>query len=151
MMRHFRAVIFPGGAALALLAVAVVGIFAPFPSEELSENAPVAERITTRIQNRTEPAPAALAASSPFVIAREPYSRPVIAPEPAPPPPRRNVVIELIGIVVENGERSAVVLLDGVERTLKLGDQTEAGRVAFIGLDSVRFEGEQTRMASLFE
>ena len=151
MMRHFRAVIFPGGVALALLAVAIVGIFAPFPSEELSENAPVAESITTRIQNRTEPAPADLAIGSPFSPGREPYARSVIAPEPAPLPPRRDVVIELIGIVVENGERSAVVLLDGVERTLRLGDETETGRVAFIGLDSVRLEGEQTRTISLFD
>ena len=150
-MRHLRAEIFPGGAALALLAVAVVGIFAPFPSEELSENTRAAERITVPIQNRIEPEPAALAMSSPFSPGREPYARPVIAPEPAPPPPRRDVVIELIGIVVENGERSAVVLLDGVERTLRVGSETEAGRVAFIGLDSVRFEGELTQTISLFD
>lgn len=34
-----------------------------------------------------------------------------------------------------NGGRSAVVLLGGVERTLRVGDQTETGRVAFLGLD----------------
>ena len=151
MMRHFRAEIYPGLAAVALLAVAVSGVFAPFSPEDLSENTWAAERIPVPVQNRAEPDPVALALGSPFSPDREPYARPVIAPEPAPTPPRRDVVIDLIGIVVENGERSAVVLLDGVESTLQVGSETEAGRVAFIGLDSVRFEGEQTQTISLFD
>jgi hypothetical protein len=61
------------------------------------------------------------------------------------------VVIGLIGIVAENGGQSVIVLVDGVERTLRVGSETEAGRVAFIGLDSVRFEGEQTQTISLFD
>ena len=137
-MRHFRAEIYPGLAAVALLAVAVSGVFAPFSPEDLSENTWAAERIPVPVQNRAEPDPVALSLGSPFSPDREPYARPVIAPE-------------LIGIVVENGERSAVVLLDGVESTLQVGSETEAGRVAFIGLDSVRFEGEQTQTISLFD
>jgi hypothetical protein len=140
------------GAAILALGMAMLGQFAPMsavssaPQGFLESN-----RVPAPILNRTELAPIRLAEASPFVAGREGYARPVIAPAPAPPPVRRDVVIELVGIVVENGERSAVVLLDGVERTLRLGAETEAGRVAFIGLDSVQFEGEQNRTISLFD
>lgn len=140
------------GAALLALGVAMLGQFAQRSTVSLSQLGLLeSNRTPAPVLNRTDPAPIRLAEVSPFVAGREPYTRPVIAPAPAPPPVRRDVIIELVGIVVENGERSVVVLLDGDERTLSLGEQTEAGRVVFIGLDSVRFEGEQVRTISLFD
>jgi hypothetical protein len=140
------------GATILALGMAVLGQVAPMSAVSSGpQGFHEGNRAPAPIVNRTEPVPIRLAEASPFVAGREVYTRPVIEPAPAPPPVRRDVVIELVGIVVENGERSVVVMLDGAERTLSLGDQTEAGRVAFIGLDSVRLEGEQTRTISLFD
>ncbi len=151
-MRSIAPAVYPGLATLALLVVAVLGAVSPFGNaQSFEEGALINERNPNPVLNRSAPNAISLSTGSPFSPYREPYTRPVIAQEPAPPPPRRDVILELVGIVEENGERSAVVLMDGVERMLRVGSETEAGRVVFVGLDSVRFEGEQARTISLFD
>jgi hypothetical protein len=115
MTRRPTTLILVLGATVLALGVAILGQSAPMSAvPPVSQGFLESNRAPTPILNRTQPAPIRLAEASPFVAGREVYARPVIAPAPAPPPVRRDVVIELVGIVVENGERSAVVMLDGV-------------------------------------
>ena len=82
---------------------------------------------------------------------RGPYARAVKKPKPAPTPVRRKVKIKLVGIVTVNGELTAMVLLDGQEQSVRLGDRTIAGLVYEIGSSWVVFEADGLRTIGLFD